>query len=451
MAEVPGDSARCRLVLPGVFVAVCAVSGALGPLDAAPAFLALATGMIAWGLASGPGLLAKLPALAGLPAVAAVAGVETRLALMTGIAILTLSPARVAASVFVCGALAWRLAVTRLPACWMAANGVSAWMSTAASAASGHPLDLGPAASGLDLMVLLAIGLAAGRPGGLSGTIRRSLGGAAVAGLWLVLCASGVPARAGLPFDAPALFNMAHEHLAPAPADVARVMLGWLPVAALAMAALLAGRPRRIDAWGSWMRVGAVTALSALLAAALCLPLHRADRRRPGDILLLKSPAFDLDVPRPDRYGIANAGMFGLLGRYLALDGHRLRVHVGPLAAADLTGVSVIVAPVPTLAPSPQELRVLGRFVESGGSLLVLTDHTDLMGTMKATNALTGRWGIPRAVRLRVPGRARMDRLPGLVPRGTPGARGDRHRRVAGCAVARAAAARGALRPVRPG
>jgi len=394
VADPGAEPAGGRLALPALFLAVASLTGALGPLDAAPAFLALALGMAGWALASGRGPIALLPVLAGLPAIAAVTGTEPRLGLLALVALATPSRARAAGAAFVAGALAWRIAIARLPGLWMASVGASRSVSHAVGVAARRPLDLGPSASGLDLLILLAIALAAARPGGRRGAWRRGIAGAVATLAFMAWVGSSVPARAGLPLDAPAVFNLAHEHLAPARSEVARAMLGWLPVLCLVMACLLAGRPRHRRVSTSRPRAATAFVAAAVLGAALIAPMRAAPARRDGELLLLKSPAFDLEVPRTGRHGIANAGMFGLFARYLALDGHRTRVHTGPITQEALDAARVVIMAVPTMPPDTAGARLLERFVERGGSLLVLSDHTDLLGTMRAGNALTGRWGM---------------------------------------------------------
>ncbi|HZI94020.1 MAG TPA: DUF4350 domain-containing protein, partial [Patescibacteria group bacterium] len=196
-------------------------------------------------------------------------------------------------------------------------------------------------------------------------------------------------------------FNRANEHLAPAPGAVARSMFGWSAALLGGMCLLLPAAVKTPRAAGSGAgRIrGRIRTIAAIFLAAVTTGMMlQAGRpsgpRRPGPVVLLKSAAFDMNVPSPGRFGSAQAGMMGMLPRYLALDGHRVLVHEGEVTDEALSQAAVVIAALPASPWKPTELRALEIYVRQGGSLIVLGDHTDLLGTMGPLNALTSGWGI---------------------------------------------------------
>jgi len=98
----------------------------------------------------------------------------------------------------------------------------------------------------------------------------------------------------------------------------------------------------------------------------------------------------DWRVPIHGLIGIGQAGMFGLLPRYLEASGfqgkHLARAEHVDAKALGTTDVFVVINP--TRYFSEAELRDTWTFVRNGGGLLVLGDHTDLFGIMGPLNQL---------------------------------------------------------------
>jgi hypothetical protein len=123
--------------------------------------------------------------------------------------------------------------------------------------------------------------------------------------------------------------------------------------------------------------------------AAFAGPLSRTKGSR---VLFYGNGMLDWRVPIHGVIGIGQAGMFGLLPRYLEASGfHTKRLQraeqVNDTALGD-TDILVVINP--TRPFSAQELRDVWAFVRNGGGLLVLGDHTDLMGIMGPLNQLLG-------------------------------------------------------------
>ncbi|WCT74890.1 DUF4350 domain-containing protein [Sphingomonas naphthae] len=87
------------------------------------------------------------------------------------------------------------------------------------------------------------------------------------------------------------------------------------------------------------------------------------------------------------------AGRYAPFAAVLRADGYRLAAIETPLSAETLTGVSVLVIANATARGSwqPAEIDAVHRWVEGGGSLLLIADH---MPFGAATNPLAERFGI---------------------------------------------------------
>lgn len=101
-------------------------------------------------------------------------------------------------------------------------------------------------------------------------------------------------------------------------------------------------------------------------------------------------------VPDFERFGTGSTGMFGLWLRYLTAWGYE-PVMMDPDAGIENTvldsyGVFVIISPDQQL--SRAEKQRIWQYVEKGGSLLVMGDHTDIGGTMRPLNDLLSPVGI---------------------------------------------------------
>ncbi|HZC77090.1 MAG TPA: hypothetical protein VE258_05045, partial [Ktedonobacterales bacterium] len=322
---------------------------------------------------------------------------EARLALIVCIGLACADEEGRVGALFSGAALGWRLLLQGCAWAWRLEVEFSRLLSRWVGGATGQLLDLGPSASGLDLFILfLLLSIAArSRSGSLS---LKRLGIAAVGCcLFMALVPSLAVTATGVPFDGYGLFNRANEHLAPAPQAVARLMFGWSAALLAGLCLLLpAARRARRPSGGGAGRGGfaAAIVMTAFMTGTMLQTERPPAPRRAGAVVLLKSAAFDMNVPSPGRFGSAQAGMLGMLPRYLALDGHRVRVHQGEVTDETLWNASVTIVALPESPYKPAERRALERYVRRGGSLLVLGDHTDLLGTMGPLNALTAGWGI---------------------------------------------------------
>lgn len=89
-----------------------------------------------------------------------------------------------------------------------------------------------------------------------------------------------------------------------------------------------------------------------------------------------------------------DSGMFGLLPEYLRADGWNVYTLDLAHLAEGLRDTQVLVLMNCPRVWDADERRLLQRFVEDGGALLVLGDHTDIFGLMTGFNSLLSDWGI---------------------------------------------------------
>lgn len=96
------------------------------------------------------------------------------------------------------------------------------------------------------------------------------------------------------------------------------------------------------------------------------------------------------DAPQFGKYGTISSGMFGLLPRYLHSMGYHTRTlkEDVDISAEILKETDTFVVINLDIQFSDDEQKMIWKYVEEGGSLLVLGDHTDIEGTMKPLNHL---------------------------------------------------------------
>ncbi len=397
----------------GMIVTICLLLGLFGPLDQTTVTLAVLPALALWAVAEAArgaaaiavasrperaraALRAAAPVVLLAPVLPLAGTTTARVACVGLAACLGSTPSRAAAARFAGLVLAFILIVDHVPSLWSLHVEVSRVVTRAAGAISGQRIDWGPSASGMGLLVVFLLALATGALPAARPRFRAALCLLA----WFLFVAAAPSLAAWRPAwvsGAGGLLNQAGEHLDAGAAAAAPAIfrLSWLWCGVL----LLIGRacsPRAeappVSTPGfRWSRAAA---LGVMVAAAFLLDERAAGPPSRGPIVLLKSPLFDLEVPRPERPGIASSGMMGLLGRYAALAGHTLTLAERPVRPGILEGARALLVVLPASDFTREEKRAIDRFVRSGGSLLVAGDHTDLLGTMGPLNDLTGRYGI---------------------------------------------------------
>jgi len=394
-----------------LLAAVCLILHHLGPLPAAVEAPAIAVALLVRAATTGirraqRGWLAPAavmlrwgPALVGIPLLLAARDPETRLCILIVLIAAACDRHWLREAVFVAVVLATTLAARLAPFLWLTGVELSRLGSELAGRLTAQRLDLGPSVSGLYLLALaILLRLCARADHGRDALRPARFLAAGV--LWVGFMAA-LPwlGRQGGPLDLRGLFNLTHEHLAPTPQQVVPSMLGWLAVLCIVLClVLLNGAPdRHLRPAPGWRARGAATAVAlslcaaaALVSAAEAIPASA----RAGEIIMLRGPGADAATPVPGRWGLASAGMFGMLPRSMEIEGLHLRSEEGELTEEMLEGAAALVMVLPAAGLDDVQVARAHRFVERGGSLVVLADHTDLMGIMEPANRLLAPAGI---------------------------------------------------------
>gem|GEM_PF-3276476 len=113
--------------------------------------------------------------------------------------------------------------------------------------------------------------------------------------------------------------------------------------------------------------------------------------RQPLSIGLYSKGLLDWNAPTAGALGLLRSGMFGLfrksLDRYARGHGGAV-VEVDSLSRSMLSGLGIMVFINPTRRLTDSEKSVLSGFVQAGGGLLVLGDHTDIGGSRQPLNGI---------------------------------------------------------------
>lgn len=268
-------------------------------------------------------------------------------------------------------------AASAVPRLWLWINGLSLAVSRGYGLLAGEPLRLGAAATGVWPLLVVACVVAAQlllrRPA--HGRTLLSLLALLAAAVTFLVLVDRVPA--GLRQSAYEVFKR-------------QWLAGLLASPAVWIAA--GGRLRPPAERPRALRLAAAGTLAlALFFLGWAPPAAPAAGRR---VLLLNEGFVDWKTPVYGTYGPYNTGLFGQLPDYLRLAGLEPRVRSGPLTPQILQGTDVLVVINPLRSWAPQELEAVWSFVRGGGGLLVLGDHTDIMGSQKSLDDLLRPAGI---------------------------------------------------------
>lgn len=154
-----------------------------------------------------------------------------------------------------------------------------------------------------------------------------------------------------------------------------------------------------IDLWPRVRRSGAIAAASAAVVLVLSTGAAAPPETEvsgKGRVLFVdrSGPLADYSVPTWDRLGYGQSGIYGQFIKLLASTGRESTISKDTVDDALIAKYKTVVITVPTQAFTESEMDVLHRFVDRGGGLLLLLDHTDLFGLAGPSNALLERYGI---------------------------------------------------------
>jgi hypothetical protein len=135
-------------------------------------------------------------------------------------------------------------------------------------------------------------------------------------------------------------------------------------------------------------------ALAAGVLLGLGLGLMSFQNPGGGKVLLADKGYLDWRVPQYGRYGGRSGGMFGRLPQFLEAQGYEVARISGLITGESLSGAQALVI-INLMDPlEPEEKHAVWQWVSAGGSLLVLGDHTGVMGIREPFNDLLKPVGI---------------------------------------------------------
>ncbi|MFH1862134.1 MAG: DUF4350 domain-containing protein [bacterium] len=172
------------------------------------------------------------------------------------------------------------------------------------------------------------------------------------------------------------------------------VNLQWLLLLLLGAALFVWGwmdAPRSAE--GSRASIWTVAAFALLGAFVVSLPPKIGSPATEKQIVFYNKGYLNWDIPRYGYYGQHSAGMFGLLPDYLIGKGFQV-VKCDSLTQEVLASARVVVFINLQDQVSASEAQRIHQFVEQGGSLLLLGDHTGMANIRAPSNELLKPYGI---------------------------------------------------------
>ncbi len=160
-----------------------------------------------------------------------------------------------------------------------------------------------------------------------------------------------------------------------------------------------AGAPERTEAVRRFRSVaGLAVALALLLGTGAALRTTSA-QPQPGRVVVYADACLRWMDPRGgDKTGVGAAReacpAYDLLSRYLEDRGYAFDLRGSPLSPADLDSARILMLIDPLQQLTEAEQGAIWTFVEGGGSLLIVGDHTDTDGSSTKLNAVLEPAGI---------------------------------------------------------
>lgn len=277
--------------------------------------------------------------------------------------------------------------VHAIPALWYVANEVSGVLGFLGGGLALRPLDVGIAFSGLDLLVLAGcfhlLRLRAPRAGQAALVLASCL----VVNFAYLLVLSFAVELSGLvgttsPWNLPAIGAVLQLLLA-------AWLLSRSPPSPPAK--VIEGRPQ-----AGWAVAATLFGIAAITPVWLTLPFGHSTLE--GKKIVVYEKCFgNWDVPVHDDYGRLSIGMYGMLPGYVKLFGGDLLISK-ELSAADLDGADVLMLLYPHDDWLDGQLERIETFVQDGGALVVLGEHSTQEADGKARfNDILEKTGMPIA------------------------------------------------------
>ena len=136
---------------------------------------------------------------------------------------------------------------------------------------------------------------------------------------------------------------------------------------------------------------------TACTAFCLLLLVQQTTQNQASRVVFYREnegPIVNFERPNYEKVGLLNLGLFGLMPTRLEEDGFIVDFLTGEVDARKLDDADVLVTINANTQWKEAELTAVWDFVERGGSLLMLGDHTDVFGSQASQNALLQPFGI---------------------------------------------------------
>ncbi len=151
---------------------------------------------------------------------------------------------------------------------------------------------------------------------------------------------------------------------------------------------------------GATARPRAALGAMTFAAAALCLVAawgwEDPGQTKPGRLLIDETHSGWEKIDRPydtEWYGEESGYNYYCLANFLE-HYYRVRHYTSRITPALLAECDILIIKTPTAGFTPEEIEAVERFVERGGGLLLIGDHTNVFGTSKCLNSIAHRFGL---------------------------------------------------------
>ncbi|MBP0482789.1 DUF4350 domain-containing protein [Sagittula salina] len=292
------------------------------------------------------------------------------------------------------------LAYLYVPGAWHVAQVATGWANAGATVLAGVARVTGPLHGGIWLSVFLFSTAALGLARGVKNPALWCMAALAPAmAVFLSALAPWIAFQLGAALQW--LFAPPQYYLADADQPIntpPAVLSSWAQVIVLLAVAPLAGlglrRPIPPLPATTSIRSGLAAVGTGALASALVLTFVPNSEPLEHPRVGFYDSNLDFSVPEPGRYGLIQAGMYGSTEILLRDTGYTVE-RVQPARLTDaLQKLDVLVVINLRDAFSDTEFAAIWDFVQAGGGLMVMGDHTDIFGFMEPTNALLKPVGV---------------------------------------------------------
>jgi hypothetical protein len=119
-------------------------------------------------------------------------------------------------------------------------------------------------------------------------------------------------------------------------------------------------------------------------------------RTKPGRLMIDETHSQWEKIDRPydtEWYGEESGYNYYCLARFLE-HYYQVRKYTSRITPTLLADCDILIIKTPTVSFTPEEIDAIEQFVEGGGGLLLIGDHTNVFGTSKYLNAIAHRFGL---------------------------------------------------------